>query len=75
MAQVRKILKTIDAGYIGNAYFNGVVDEMISEGWGIDAMVDDPKRNTWITFYRYENPSECSEIRAETKIIWQDDNL
>jgi hypothetical protein len=49
-----KRLKTINVDYLSNAYAGQIINKMTSEGWGIDAMVEDSNRNTWITFYRYE---------------------
>jgi hypothetical protein len=55
-----KILETINVGFFTNAHAKSIINERLSSGWGIDAIVVHVEtRDSWVTFYRYENFSQA----------------
>lgn len=58
----KKVLEVVNVGYIQNAHAQHIIESRRAAGFGIDAMTEDSRRDTWITFYRYELvTSEASE--------------
>ena len=53
-----KELEVVNVDYLPNAYAQEIIQERTNNGWGIDAMVTDVNKNTWITFYRYVQSDE-----------------
>lgn len=48
------VLVLVNVGFFSNAQARQKIKEMSDKGYGIDKMAEDPNKDTWITFYKYE---------------------